>query len=85
MLSDHAVANTWWDPSSLPNWLTEECYVQKIQPLLKVKKVREIAAAVQVSELYAGFIGSGRRRPHPRHWKALTELVGIGGSVGDKR
>ena len=76
VLSAHAVANTWWDPSSLPNWLTEECYVQKIQPLLKAKKVREIAAAIQVSELYAGFIRSGRRRPHPRHWQTLAELVG---------
>jgi hypothetical protein len=32
VLSDHAVANTWWDPKNLPGWLTEECYVQRIQP-----------------------------------------------------
>jgi hypothetical protein len=25
VLSSHAVANTWWDPSSLTNWMTEEC------------------------------------------------------------
>lgn len=25
LISDHAVANTWWDPKSLPGWLTEEC------------------------------------------------------------
>jgi len=31
-ISDHAVANTWWDRKSLPSWLTEECYVQRIQP-----------------------------------------------------
>jgi len=78
VLSNHAVATTWWDPSSLPSWLTEECYVQRIQPLLKAKKVREIAAAIQLSELYAGFIRSGRRRPHRRHWRALAELVGFG-------
>jgi CRISPR-associated endonuclease Cas1 len=77
VLSSHAVANTWWDPSSLPSWLTEECYVQKIQPLLRAKKVREIVAAIQVSELYAGFIRSGRRCPHPRHWRALATLVGL--------
>src|SRR5204863_5935628 len=41
-LSDHAVANTWWDPSSLPEWLNEECYVQRIQPQLRTKKVSEI-------------------------------------------
>lgn len=42
-ISDHAVANTWWDPSSLPSWLTEQCCIVQIQPLLKNKKVREIA------------------------------------------
>jgi hypothetical protein len=52
-LSDHAVANTWWDPSSLPSWLTEQFYVEQIQPLLKGKKVREIAEAMQVSQPYA--------------------------------
>ena len=77
ILSNQAVANTWWDPFSLPSCLTKECYVQKVQPLLSAKKVREIAAAIQVSELYAGFIRSGRRRPHPRHWQALAALVGV--------
>src|SRR5215831_15767093 len=81
MLSDQAVANTWWAPSSLPSWLTEECYIRRVQPLLKAKKVREIAAAIQVSELYAGLIRSGRRRPHPRHWKLLSELAGIGSQI----
>jgi len=81
VLSKHAVANTWWDPSSLPSWLTEECYVKRIQPLLRAKKVREIAAAIQVSELYGGFIRSGRRRPHPRHWEPLSQLVGISDSL----
>jgi hypothetical protein len=76
-ISDHAVANTWWDPKDLPSWLTEECYVQRIQPLLKSKKVREIADAMQVSQPYAAFIRSGRRRPHPRHWLALGALVNV--------
>lgn len=77
VLSDHAVANTWWGPSSLPNWLTEQCYVEQIQPLLRGKKVREIAEAMQVSQPYAAFVRSGRRRPHPRHWEALAGLVGV--------
>lgn len=77
VLSDHAVANTWWDPKSLPSWLTEECYVQRIQPLLRGKKVREIAEAMRVSQPYAAFVRSGRRRSHPRHFVALAELVGI--------
>jgi len=75
-LSDHAVANTWWLPSSLPAWLNEEFYVQKIQPQLRRVKVREIAQALQVSQPYAAFIRSGRRRPHPRHWRRLAQLAG---------
>jgi CRISPR-associated endonuclease Cas1 len=73
-LSDHAVANTWWSPSSLPVWLNKEFYVQKIQPQLKTVSVREIAQAMQVSQPYAAFVRSGRRNPHPRHWQALAEL-----------
>jgi hypothetical protein len=75
-LSDHAVANKWWSPSSLPVCLNEEFYIQKIQPQLKTVKVREITQALQVSPPYAAFIRSGRRRPHPRHWLALSRLVG---------
>jgi hypothetical protein len=74
-LSDHAVANTWWDPSSLPSWLTKEFYRQKIQPRLLTIKVKEIAQAMQVSKPYAALIRAGRRRPHPRHLQALAELV----------
>jgi hypothetical protein len=83
-ISDHAVANTWWDPKSLPSWLTEEYYVQKIQPLLRAKKVREIAEAMQVSQPYAAFVRSGRRRPHARHWQALAELAGVLRDVADR-
>jgi CRISPR associated protein Cas1 len=76
-LSDHAVANSWWSPSSLPAWLDKEFYVQKIQPQLKTLKVREIARAMQVSQPYAAFIRSGQRRPHPRHWQILAILTGV--------
>jgi CRISPR-associated endonuclease Cas1 len=78
-ISDHAVANTWWDPSGLPDWLTPDFYVQRIQPSLKEKKVREIAEAMHVSQPYAALVRSGRRRPHPRHWQALAKLTGIRG------
>jgi hypothetical protein len=76
-LSDHAVANSWWSPSSLPQWLSEKFYLQKIQPELRRVKVREIAEAMQVSHPYASDIRSGRRRPHPRHWVALGQLAGV--------
>jgi hypothetical protein len=76
-LSDHAVANSWWSPSNLPEWLNEEFYVQEIQPKLRTIRVREIADALGVSHPYAAFIRSGRRRPHARHWPVLAKLVGI--------
>jgi hypothetical protein len=79
VLSHHAVANTWWDPSSLPSWLTEQCYVEQIQPQLKAIKVREIAEIIQVSIPYAALVRAGRRRPHPRHWQALAKLVSVSG------
>jgi len=76
-ISDHAVTNTCWDSKSLPSWLTQECYVRRIQPLLRAKKVREIAGVMQVSQPYAALIRAGRRRPHPRHWQALGRLAGV--------
>jgi CRISPR-associated endonuclease Cas1 len=76
-LSDHAVANSWWSPSSLPTWLDEDFYLQKIQPRLGAIKVREISDAMHVSKPYAALIRVGRRRPHPRHWLALASLVEV--------
>jgi len=32
---------------------------------------------IGVSEPYVADIPAGRRRPHPRHWQALAELVGV--------
>jgi hypothetical protein len=81
VLSEHAVSNTWWEQTSMPDWLTMECYVEQIQPLLKGKKVREIAEAMHVSQPYAAFVRSGRRRPHPRHWLVLARLAGISESA----
>jgi hypothetical protein len=37
-LSNHAVAISWWSPSSLPAWLNKDFYVQKIQPRLSAVK-----------------------------------------------
>ena len=78
-ISDQAVANTWGDPSRLPSWLNDECYVQKIQPRLRTIKVREISEVMRVSKPYAAQVRAGRRRPHPRHWEALAALAGQAG------
>jgi CRISPR-associated endonuclease Cas1 len=63
----HRQAIQSWNPSDLPAWLDEDCYVRRIQPQLGKLKVRKIAQALLVSQPHAAFIRSGRRRPHPRH------------------
>jgi hypothetical protein len=61
--------------SSLPDWLNEETYLKKIQPLLKDIANPVIMSTLGVSVTYAVAIRAGRRRPHQRHWQALAELV----------
>jgi CRISPR-associated endonuclease Cas1 len=66
-----------WKPSSQPDWLTDEIYVKKVQPLLRNFSLSKIASSIDVSLMYASDIRRGRRRPHPRHWLALATLVGV--------
>jgi CRISPR-associated endonuclease Cas1 len=64
-----------WKPSSQPDWLTDEAYTKQIQPRLASATLSQIASTMSVSIPYASDIRKGRRRPHPRHWQALAELV----------
>jgi CRISPR-associated endonuclease Cas1 len=72
-----AAARRNWNPSSQPDWLTDDFYKNQIQPRLIKATLSQIASAIDVSILYASDIRRGRRRPHPRHWKALGCLVGL--------
>jgi hypothetical protein len=72
----NALAQHAWKPSDQPAWLTDKFYTQKIQPLLVSLSASAIARQISVSRWYAGRIREGYR-PHPRHWQALGELVGI--------
>jgi hypothetical protein len=65
-----------WDASTQPDWLTTEYYNENIKPRLAKMSGFAIASRIGVSRWYAGRIREGYR-PHPRHWKALVELVGI--------
>jgi CRISPR-associated endonuclease Cas1 len=73
----HDISRQSWVPSSQPAWLDNETYLQKIQPRLAGITYSAIASALGVSEPYAADIRAGRRRPHPRHWQALAQLVGV--------
>jgi CRISPR-associated endonuclease Cas1 len=66
-----------WQSSSQPDWLTEETYTERIKPLLVDASISEISNALGVSFPYAAAIRAGRRRPHPRHWETLAELIGL--------
>jgi len=73
----NAIAQWHWDPSTLPDWLTQECYVNKIHPLLAKEPVTAIVSAIGVARSSAAEIRRGRRIPHPRRWVKLAKLVGV--------
>jgi CRISPR-associated endonuclease Cas1 len=72
----HAQAKAAWNPAKQPSWLTEQVFSERIQPALAQASATAIAKRIGVSRWYAGRIREGYR-PHPRHWQALTQLVGV--------
>ena len=78
----HNAARRRWAQSDQPAWLDEETYVQRIQPLLPSVSGWAIARTLGVSRAYAADIRRGKRRPHPRHWQALAQLVGVSADDG---
>ena len=73
----HRAAQREWLALPKPAWLTEDSYVQKIQPRLSAVTIATISTTLGVSESYAADIRAGRHRPHPRHWQALAKLAGV--------
>lgn len=73
----HVIALKAWEPTALPDWLTELAYREKIQPRLADVTVPNIATVLGISGPYATDIRAGNRCPHPRHWLTLAQLVGI--------
>jgi CRISPR-associated endonuclease Cas1 len=77
----HAAELKAWNSSDRPDWLTEEIYRGKVQSRLSGITVRAISSVLGLSEPYAAEIRAGRYLPHPRHWQALAELVGVSPDV----
>jgi hypothetical protein len=75
----HAKACSSWRVSDQPTWLTAEVYSEQIHPRLAELPNSAIASRIGVSRGYAGRVREGYR-PHPRHWLALAELVGVSGN-----
>jgi CRISPR-associated endonuclease Cas1 len=72
----HGQERAAWNPAKQPSWLTEQVFSEKIQPALAQASATSIAKRIGVSRWYAGRIREGYR-PHPRHWQALAQLVGV--------
>ena len=64
-----------WKPS--PSDISRDTYTNLVLPALAHVPKKVIRNALGVSEPYSSDIRAGRRVPHPRHWQALAELVGI--------
>jgi len=77
----HKQAIKSWNPSNLPLWLTRDMYVKQVQPALASITKSQIRSTLGVSEPYSSAIQAGKRVPHPRHWQALAELVGVPANV----
>jgi CRISPR-associated endonuclease Cas1 len=73
----HAAAIRAWKPTDQPEWLNKETYMQTIRPRLGSLSVPTIRKALGISEVYASKIRSGKRVPHPRHWRLLGELCDL--------
>ena len=66
-----------WQPSELPEWLTDEVYATKILPKLAQVSKRTIELELRISKRYAYEIADGTKIPHRRHWVKLAGLVGV--------
>jgi CRISPR-associated endonuclease Cas1 len=75
----HAQERAAWSPAKQPPGLTKEVFSGTIQPALAKASATAIAKQIGISRWYAGKIRRGYC-PHPRHWQALSQLVGIGQS-----
>jgi CRISPR-associated endonuclease Cas1 len=73
----HEAAKRAWRSSAKLAWLTEETYIERIQPRLAMVTISTLSSTLGVSESYAADIRAGRHRPHPRHWEVLARLVHI--------
>ena len=73
----HEAAKRAWRSSPKPAWPDEDAYFDKVQPALGAVTISTLAATLGISESYAADIRARRHRPHPRHWQALAQLVGV--------
>jgi trans-aconitate methyltransferase len=72
----HDDARREWERSGQSS-VSEEVYRTQIQPRLKNVTLSEIMKALEISVVYASHIRRGKRVPHARHWRTLTQLASV--------
>ena len=75
-LQRDAITN--WSPADLPDWLDDECFRTRVQPVIAKLPKTALAEALGLSREYVYRVASGERFPHRRHWLKLAELAGVG-------
>ena len=73
----HEAAKREWRSTQRSTWPDKDSYTREIQPRLASLTVSTISSSLGICESYAADIRAGRHCPHPRHWEALTKLVGL--------
>ncbi len=73
----NALARWEWQRSNAVAGIDQQAYDTQIKPQLRRVTNAAIALAIGVSLYYAAEIRRGRRRPHPRHWQRLADIVGV--------
>jgi len=68
----NAASRQWERDNPMP---PDSVYLEEIVPHLDRVTVPQIANATGLSSGYASMIRRGIKIPHPRHWKALKELI----------
>jgi CRISPR-associated endonuclease Cas1 len=74
----HRSAKAAWNLAELPEWLDQHFYIREIRPRLKAITLSVLASKLDISIPYAVDIRRGRRVPHPRHWRMMASLIGVG-------
>jgi hypothetical protein len=70
-----------WEAAHQGEDFDPEWFKTTLLPELASKSLTAIAKATGRSTKAAGKVRSGKRVPHPRHWKALGALTSVGFSL----
>jgi CRISPR-associated endonuclease Cas1 len=71
-----------WEHEHAGEYHDRDAFAELVVPALAAVTLPAIANATGMSTSAAAKVRSGRRVPHPRHWRALCELAGVAWPLG---